>query len=150
VSPYILLAEVANGRTSRLGEFAPAELDRAAALLAVALARERPPARVAPADPFALVPISSAARGMRATLQRDGLPVAEVAIATHARAGAQLWRALHREHGGRIKGDAAQAPAAPWCAFVPLGSGAGADEVETEALRLAGAIAAAFVSGSRP
>jgi len=128
---------------------APADLQRAAALLAHALAIGRTPARVAPADPdrLELSGLACTARGMRATLQRDGAPVADVAIALHSRAGAQLWRALHAEHGPEIRGDPARPPAAPWCAVVPAGAGADAGELA----RVAAALALAFADhAARP
>jgi hypothetical protein len=73
------------------------------------------------------------------------VPVAHVAIALHSRAGAQLWRALHAELGPGIRGDPARPPAAPWCAHVPIGAGAGADaRAEVQAGRIAAALALVF------
>jgi hypothetical protein len=126
-------------------------------MLAAALGRDRPCARVAPAGPpdhLELSDATSTARGMRATLRQHGAPLAHVVIALHSRAGASLWRTLLADHGASIRGNPARPPAAPWCAIVPeLGASApgaaGADPSEL-ARRMAAALAFAFAELARP
>jgi hypothetical protein len=149
-SRHIHYLEPATGRSWRVhgASVAPADLQRAGELLAAAMGRHD---RVAPAnllpDQLELCGIVATARGMRATVQRNGAPLADLAIALHSRAGAGLWRALHADHGPMIRGDPARAPAAPWCAIVPTGAGtdAGADDVG----RIVAALAVAFADRQR-
>jgi len=120
---HILSLEPATGRARRIlrPDIPPADLQRAGAILAraLAVAGGRIAARVAPADSIELDLTHCAARGMRASVRVHGEPVADLAVALHSRVGAALWRALHVDHSGEIRGRADNPPAAPWCAIAP-------------------------------